>query len=179
MLDSETDRENMAQIYEAHRAELLIRATKITINKEMAEDAVHNAFLSIIKHKDKLFRLSKRELRAQLIIIVKNKCIDLLRQRDYFSDESIDDMKHTVESDDLPVEDKIISAESYEAIREHMAKLDEQNLLVLEMKYIRGLTYKEIGEEMGITAKHVDTKIMRAKNKVRKLLEKEVVFDDK
>jgi RNA polymerase sigma-70 factor (ECF subfamily) len=41
------------------------------------------------------------------------------------------------------------------------------------MKYIQGLSYKEIGEELEMTPKHVDTRIMRAKQKVRKLMEQE------
>jgi RNA polymerase sigma-70 factor (ECF subfamily) len=38
------------------------------------------------------------------------------------------------------------------------------------MKYFLGMTYKEIGEELGISPKHVDTRIMRAKEKVRRLI---------
>lgn len=42
------------------------------------------------------------------------------------------------------------------------------------MKYILSMSYKEIGEELGMTPKHVDTRIMRAKEKVRRLMEKDV-----
>jgi RNA polymerase sigma-70 factor (ECF subfamily) len=41
------------------------------------------------------------------------------------------------------------------------------------MKYYYSMTYKEIGEKLGMTPKHVDTKIMRAKEKVRKLIKQE------
>ena len=47
------------------------------------------------------------------------------------------------------------------------------------MKYIQSMSYKEIGEELEITPKHVDTRIMRAKEKVRKLMEKEVKSNEK
>ena len=52
-----------------------------------------------------------------------------------------------------------------------IAELDETSRLVLLMKYVQGLSYKEIGKALGMTAKHVDTRIMRAKQKVRKLIE--------
>ncbi len=55
-----------------------------------------------------------------------------------------------------------------------MMKLDDISKQILEMKYIIGMSYKQIGEALNITPKHVDTKIMRAKVKMRKLLSKEM-----
>ncbi len=54
-----------------------------------------------------------------------------------------------------------------------MNSIDEISKQVLIMKYIQSMSYKEIGEELGMTPKHVDTRIMRAKEKVRKLMEKD------
>jgi RNA polymerase sigma-70 factor (ECF subfamily) len=170
MLDNEADRSNMAMIYDEYKIDMLKYALYITRNKELAEDAVHDAFLSIIKHKDRLFRFSKNELRNQVIIITKNKCIDLLRKKSYYNDDPIEDIEHIVKTEDRLIENQIILAVEYETIRKYVESLDESSRLVLEMKYILGMTYKEISEEMGITAKHVDTKIMRAKAKVRKLV---------
>lgn len=55
-----------------------------------------------------------------------------------------------------------------------MNSIDEISKQVLLMKYILSMSYKEIGEELGMTPKHVDTRIVRAKKKVRKLMEKDV-----
>ena len=170
MLDNEDDRHSLTKIYEEHKTSMLMCALRITKNHEMAEDAVHNAFISIIKHKEKLFKLSKKELRTQVVIITKNKCIDLLRKNNFFVNEPIEDMEYRLETNDVPVEDQVITIDEYEAIRRHIASLDEVSRLVLEMKYISGMTYKEISEETGLTVKHVDTKLMRAKAKVRKLV---------
>ena len=43
------------------------------------------------------------------------------------------------------------------------------------MKYVLGISYKEIGEKLSMTPKHVNTRIYRAKEKVRKLVEKEMI----
>jgi len=160
----------MERIYEVHKPTMLRYALKITNNKEIAEDAVHDAFLSLIKHKDKLFPLSHDVLRTSVIIITKNKCIDLLRKNSFFADKQTYDMEDDPIADDTFVEDIVILCDEYASVRKHVASLDEASRLVLEMKYIIGMTYKEIGEELGITAKHVDTKIMRAKSKVRMLM---------
>jgi RNA polymerase sigma-70 factor (ECF subfamily) len=102
--------------------------------------------------------------------MTKNKCIDLVRQRSRDSHAELDGLENMVESREAPIEDRIIRAEEYELVRKHVAALDEASILVLEMKYGLGMTYKEIGKALGLTPKHVDTKIMRAKEKVRRLI---------
>jgi RNA polymerase sigma-70 factor (ECF subfamily) len=169
-LDTEDEKLKMADIYERHKSVMLSYALSITKNRELAEDAVHDAFLAVIKHKEKYFALSCRDLRISIVIITKHKCIDLLRQRNRFADEPPDDTD-SVSNDDL-IEEKLILKEEYETIKRHVASLDEMSRLVLEMKYLLGMSYKEIGERLGISPKHVDTRIMRAKAKVRGLVER-------
>ena len=169
-LDTEAERTKMSEIYETHKHIMLRYALKMTNSREMAEDAVHNVFLSLIKHKGKYFPLGSKELRTKLIIMTKNKCIDILRQHNAFVDDQIDDMDDVLESNEIPVEEQVILNTEYESIKKYVAALNENSRLVLEMKYLLEMTYKEIGEELGMTPKHVDTRIMRAKEKVRKLI---------
>jgi len=138
----------------------------------MAEDAVHNVILSLIKHKEKYLALDGKDLRNKLIIMTKNKCIDLLRMKNAYVDEPFDEMEDVLKAKEISVEEQIIQREKYETLRTHIASLDEASKSVLEMKYLLCMTYKEISEELNMTPKHVETKIMRAKEKVRKLVAK-------
>jgi RNA polymerase sigma-70 factor (ECF subfamily) len=169
MLDNEEEQAKIADIYINYRPVMLRKALSLVKNKEMAEDAVHNVILAVIMRKEKFFSLASQDLRVQLIIITKNKCIDILRQRNPFVDNQIDEMGDILVANDIPVEDQIILDDEYSAIKRYLAQIDEASRLVLEMKYIMGMTYKEIGKDLGMTPKHVETKIMRAKEKVRKL----------
>ena len=171
-LDTEAERAKLVEIYNEHKYLMLRYACKIVGNETIAEDAVHNVILALIKHKEKYFSLEGKTLRNKLVIMTKNKCIDLLRQRNAFIAESIDEMEDVLVQEEIPVEEQIIQNDQYERIKRHMASLDEVSKLVLELKYLLGMTYKEIGEELDMTAKHVETKIMRAKEKVRKLVSK-------
>ena len=69
MLDSEQEREKMAEIYENHRYPLLMYAMKILKNQELAEDAVHTTFIAIIEQKEKYFSLDDDILRFSAISI--------------------------------------------------------------------------------------------------------------
>jgi RNA polymerase sigma-70 factor (ECF subfamily) len=174
MLETEQEREKMTEIYEEHRHALLKYAFKITsYNKEMAEDAVHNAFISIINEKEKYFHLDSRDFRFSSVIIVKNKCFDLLRKEKMYADVSMDELEIFLESNEKPIDEQVIISSEYAAIRKHMSSIDEISKQVLIMKYAFGMSYKEIGEMLNMTPKHVDTRIFRAKEKVRRLVENE------
>lgn len=171
MLETDEDRARMTEIYKEHELYMLRYATMLLKDSYAAEDAVHNAFLSIIKNKEKYFPLSCRELRALSVIIVKSKCIDYLRHRNNIIFEQLGDMEPFIESNDVPVEEQVILDDEYALLLEHMKMLNEVSKTVLEMKYILGMTYKEIAREFDTTPKHIDTIIQRAKAKLRKIIE--------
>lgn len=176
MLETEQERHKMTEIYEEHKYALLLYALKVTgYNQAMAEDAVHNAFISIIKEKDKYFSLDSRDFRFSAVIIVRNKCIDLLRKEKKYANIPIDELEIFIESNDKPVDEQAVISSEYAAIRKHMEKIDEISRQVLIMKYVLGMSYKEIGEKLNMTPKHVDTRIQRAKEKIRKLINIEVI----
>jgi RNA polymerase sigma-70 factor (ECF subfamily) len=173
ILDTEQEKHKMSELYEANKAIMLRYAVKITQNQAMAEDAVHNAFLSVIKHKDKYLSLSNEDFLTRTIIIVKCKCIDIIRRNNSLAKFELDCEEHADDSQELPALEKIMASEAYERIRRQLDLLDEISKLVLEMKYLLGKTYKEIGDELDLTPKHVETRIRRAKSKVRKSLKNE------
>lgn len=172
MLDNEQERKKMTDLYKEHKYVLLRYAMKITCNQSMAEDAVHNAFISIIEKKEKYLKLDCMDFRRSAVIIVRNKCIDILRKQKPFANKSIEELEIFLESDEVPVDEQILFLSEYELIRKYMNSIDEISRQVLIMKYVQSMSYKEIGEELGMTPKHVDTRVMRAKEKVRKLMEK-------
>ncbi|WP_312810198.1 RNA polymerase sigma factor [Sedimentibacter sp.] len=178
MLDTEQERKKMTDLYEEHKYALLHYAMKIMRDQDMAEDAVHNAFISIIQKKEKYLYLDCRDFRRSAVIIVRNKCIDILRKQKPYSNKSIEELEIFLESNEVPVEEQVIFESEYELIRKYLNIIDEISKQVLLMKYILNMSYKEIGEELGMTSKHVDTRIMRAKEKVRKLVEKDVKYDE-
>ena len=176
MLDTENERNKMTEIYEEHKNALYKYALKILQNQELAEDAVHNSFISIIEHKEKYFNLTGRDFLSSAVIIVRNKCFDILRKKKPYDETPIEDFENYLESEDLPLDEQAIISSEYAIMWKHLNSIDEISRQVLIMKYYHGMSYNEIGEKLNMTPKHVDTKIMRAKEKVRKLMKQEGGF---
>ena len=54
-------------------------AFKIPKNNEDAEDAVHQSFLNIAKHFDKVNNISRQDIKPYLVVVVRNAAINILR----------------------------------------------------------------------------------------------------
>jgi len=168
MLETEYERNNLKQIYEKYKPLMLMCAIKILKDNERAEDAVHEAFLSIIKHKEKYLQNSCPDLGVPIVIITRNKCYDMLKKAGN-NVESIDDHEHYLKSDVISLDNKVIQKEAYEELRRHISRVDEDSINILEMRYVLGMSHKEIANITGLNLESINKKITRAKAKVRKL----------
>ena len=173
MLESDSEKDRMAEIYEKYKLKFLKIALNITHNQALAEDAVHNTFVAIIKQKEKYFNLYGSDFLYSTVIIVRNKCIDLLRKEKQYSNIPMEELEIYIGSEDFSVEDHIVLSSEYEALLRYLERIDEISSQILIMKYEQGFSYKEIGERLNMTSSHVQTRIYRAKEKLKKLMREE------
>lgn len=68
-------------VYTACRGRLLALARRKLCGGAEAEDAVHQAFLALAEHFQRLCRLPRPQLEAYLVVVTERKCIDCLRQQ--------------------------------------------------------------------------------------------------
>ena len=86
MIEDASRREEYSAAYYKYRQHLFVVAKTLLKDDVLAEDAIQNAFLSIIE-KDSLPTADENRTKAFLTIIVRNKAIDILRQRKHISEE--------------------------------------------------------------------------------------------
>jgi len=168
MLETEVERKKMIHIYERYKPLMLSIAMKILKNKEQAEDAVHEAFLAIINHKEKYLQNTCPDLGVPIVIIIKNKCFDALKKASKKVD-MIEDYENYLQSNEVSHDNIVIQKEEYELLRKHLLKLDEGSKNILEMRYVLEMSHKEIAEITGFSLENINKKIVRAKDRVRKL----------
>jgi RNA polymerase sigma-70 factor (ECF subfamily) len=173
-IEDEQERIRIADIYEKYRYKCLHIAMGITHNQQMAEDAVEDAFVEVIKQKDKILSLSCSDLLPYIVTIVKSRAINIIKKNNKISDTPIDELEEIVEAQETPVDEQVIEAIGYKRLIELIESLDEIYKVVFEMKYVQFLSNGNIADALNITQKNVEIRLYRAKLKLRKLLVSEV-----
>jgi len=173
-LETEEERKTMTRIYDKYNKRYNHIAFEVLKNESDTEDAIHNAFLAVIDNKKKCFAMSDSDFGAYFATIVRNKAIDIYRQRkkvilDEFGSLTDEDDKNPVQT----MDEFLVNRENYELLRSALKELPLAQEAVLNMKYIEDLSYAEIAERMNTTTKNVDMMLYRAKIKLQKVLTRE------
>ena len=163
MIDSPDDQEKFEKVYTKYRYLMLHVAYKILQNHHDAEDAVHQAFISIIENLDNVFEVDSPKTRSYIVIITERKAIDLLRK---IQKRQALEFNEDISGVEIPFEmDNPIAAA--------IAKLPLQYREVLLMRYHNGFSAKEIASILSMSDSGVRKLIVRAKKALQELLEKE------
>lgn len=165
MIETPADKLKFEQLYEKYRYLMYYVAYKILGNHEDAEDAVQQAFLSIIQHFDKINLVESPKTRSFVVIITERKAIDLLRHRNRCGTDAFDEQLCGL---DFP-------APAENPLAEAMAKLPVSYREALLLRYDNGFTAREIAAFLKISESGVRKLLGRAKKMLKNMLEKEGV----
>ena len=158
-LSDEQERASFEALYLRYRSLMLSVARKFLSEPQDAEDAVHQAFLSILKNFNKISAIDCPETRAFVVIIVERKSLDILRARQ--KTVPLEEMEHGVEIP-LPGDSGLADA---------LAKLPARYRQVLLLRFAYGYTTRELAKEFGMTQSTVQKLVWRAKEALEKLYE--------
>lgn len=136
-------------------------AFMILKNKQDAEDAVHDAFISVIE-KVNIIPCKAGEIDAYLTKCVKNRALTMLKQRQKKENYELRDYEATVS--DVAV-DRLIREE----IHQYFAQLDKRSREIIYMRYVYDKSYEEIAQEMNVTQENARQILSRAIRKLSKL----------
>lgn len=169
-----------AEVIELYGGRCLAVARRFMRTEDDAQDAVQDAFLSMFKNIDRFDGQSR--LSTWLHRIVVNACLMKLRSRSRRPETSIDALLPTfVEdghsskryhswSEDGPA-GHAERAEVQRLVREKIDELPESYRNVLLLRDIEGLDTAETAEVMGMTETAVKTRLHRARQALRELLD--------
>lgn len=173
MIQGEERKASFEKIYEENYLRMYHIAFSILKQQADAEDAVHEAFLSIAKNFRKYSKLSCREMQGLCVTIVKNKTIDQLRYQKRFSDEELENLVLYNEYAEFDPEKNLHQKEESAKIRRIMEQLPEVLRMTVDLKYFYDYSNQEIAKILNVSVKTVEMRLYRAKMKMRELLKHE------
>lgn len=166
MITDERDRDKFEKLYIKYKDTMFYSAKKILKINEDAEDAVHTAFVSIIKHIEKISEVDCPETRNYVVIIVERKALDMIKAR-----------KGRIE---LELLDEILGVDiplpGDGGLADAMAKLKKRHREILLLRFLYGYTTKEVAEMLDMKPESMQKAIWRARLALREILEKEGIM---
>ena len=162
---------NMAafsQLYDLHVRILFNYGLKLTLDKELLKDCIHDIFVKLYTKKDELGTIDN--LRSYLFISLKNKLCDELRRRMYMSDTAVEEVSISTPTD---VEDDYMEEEQrkneFSLVRRLLDQLSPRQREALTLYYIEEKKYEDICEIMNMNYQSVRNLMHRGLTKLRSL----------
>ncbi len=144
-------------IFRKHYKVLVVRAIQFVHDQDIAQSIVQDCF---IRFWEKRLELSNVEdLHSYLYFMVRNRCIDHLREQKRRHQVSISEQSDFTEND---TEENIDANDLDLHLWQEIAKLPERCRMAFEFSRIDGFTYSQIAHKMGISDKAVEALISRA-----------------
>ena len=172
VFDTEEEKSKFEQAYEKYSKIGFYYAKEILHDDALAEDALHDAFLSLARNMDKIGEINCNKSFNYFVTIVKNTSISALRRQRRAQMIEIDDEQSLFQLEDRGAgpEQVILEKASYEELLEAIRTLKPAYQAPLLLKYANGYTEAEIAKTLGMTVSNVSVRIHRAKQKLIPLL---------
>ena len=162
--------EALAALVEQYAGTLYRVAFSVLRNASDAEDAVQEAFLRVLRHRDTLEEI--RDHRVWLIRIVWNIVLDRKRRSKTRPEtDDVSELARVLPADELSAEQRASAAQHHAYVLACVDQLPTKEREVLVLSAFEELTSVEIASVLGVTESSVRSRLFRARNLMADLLQ--------
>lgn len=167
------DVEAFDALYRRYAGVAMGLAVRLTGQRALAEDVVHDAFLALWRAPE-AFDPARGALRTFLLSLVHHRGVDAIRREERLRARqqrvaNLEPVQVEDPSDSVADEDLVVRRRR--EVRDALVDLPAEQRQVLEMAYFGGMTQVQIAEALGIPLGTVKTRTFAALRKLRGRLE--------
>lgn len=170
------EKEKLRLLYDRYKNRMYITACKVLSDPQRAEDAVHDAFIAVSKHLDKIGDVNSVSTAAYMIKAARSRALNIVRMGLPEKEEPLDEA--AAERDESLL-DEICRRENYNEIVSAIISLPDRYRDVLTFYYLNDLSVSEIASLTGVKENTVKQQLFRGRQKLIAILEKEDSKDEK
>lgn len=139
-------------------------------SSDEAEDALQSALASVWVSRARLD--PARPVAAYLTTVALNKCRDRLRRRkvSHFLSFGMSEANVTIAAGNPSSETEISDRQTLQAVSSAIERLPFKMREALVLVTVEGRSQREAAELLGVTEKTIETRVYRARQRLRKLL---------
>jgi RNA polymerase sigma-70 factor, ECF subfamily len=164
------EEEALAALVDQYATTLYRVAFSVLHNQSDAEDAVQEAFLRVLRHRETLGEI--RDHRVWLIRIVWNVVLDRKRRSKTRPEtDDVADLARVLPANGLSAEDRAAAAQHHAHVLACVEKLPAREREVMMLSAFEELSSVEIAAVLGVTESSVRSRLFRARNLLAELLQ--------
>ncbi|MHC4433315.1 MAG: RNA polymerase sigma factor [Planctomycetota bacterium] len=160
----------LEQIYQKYKVELLSLATAMTGDRDLAEDVLHDVFVSFARSAKGL--QLRTSLRRYLTTAVANR-VRNIRRKEHRVTRDFGTFEQITADNDMRPEHMAMTAEEFEYIRRALGQLPQLQREAVTLRLHSGVPFKVIARLQDVTVSTVQARYRYGLNKLRSLLDGE------
>jgi RNA polymerase sigma-70 factor (ECF subfamily) len=167
-LGADGDQRALAELYRRHVALCTRRAFDVIRDRDLAEDAVQEAFVDLWK-KSALFDPARASVLTWLCVLVHRRSVDIVRKEASrkFSGEDL----NAVEPESYTAEEILILEIDRREVQTALGHLSSAHRQVLELAYYGGLSQSEVAKHLNIPVGTIKSRTSNALAKLAPMFE--------
>lgn len=169
LLETRADKISFQELYETTYRRLIFVAQGIVRNRLDAEDIVHDVYTRVAKDYPKYRNKTSNDMLSLCIVMTRNSCINTIRKRDRHRETPIAIREDILGTEKDPLEG-VLKKEDEAMLERALMKLETEDKNILVLRYFHDMSYKDIGDMLGMRAKAVDMRLYRIKKKLREVI---------
>lgn len=162
-IEEPEDRAYFAQVYRKYKNKLFNIAREIVDSDLLANEAVHDTFVQLIRELARFRELGEAAQKGWLTVVVEHIALNIRnKEKRSIPMSSLDWLTEKVE---------IEAEEQVNWLALEIQELPERYRRVLELHYLWGYRVKEVAAQLGLSESNVKQRLYRARQMLRERLE--------
>ena len=166
-IDDDEGKNQFEELYIKYKQDMYSVAHSILHNVEDAEDAVHQAFLTIANNFEKVRKIPCQEIKAYIVIIIRNVSSNKRKA------------EHSAElNDNITMDVDVLEQYEYTQLVKVISELPQIYKDIVYLYYLEEFTAKEVAKMLNISVDTVWKRAERAKKLLKEALERGEQYDE-
>lgn len=168
LLETEEEKDKFRVLYEKYAPLMKSVALKKLRNEQQAEDAVHDAFVNIIKSFCEIDDITSHKTKRLLVIVTEHVAIDILRKNSRITHVEFEKIAPT-----LAITQDMLDNIAAKELAQVIANLPDIYRTVLELRAYHGLSDQQIAKVLDISHVAARKRLERARALLAAKLQKQ------
>ncbi|MGI6728287.1 MAG: RNA polymerase sigma factor [Anaerovoracaceae bacterium] len=159
------------EVYYTYSAYLYRIGINILQDQELASDALQQCFMKIFENIHKVDQVSSKQTKSFVSVIMQNEALSIYNKRKCMADVTeLKEEGSDIIDEDADIDKILARAELKEEVQYYLNVLSEQDCQIINLKYMKEFSYKEIAGLYNVSQDVVRKRLSRAKKRLADLI---------